>query len=68
MAKSKTSRFTPHYYNKKLLLSHEMEKIDNERRAIENIKSNPKHFFAYAKKKLKNKSKVGPFKLNREKN
>ena len=40
--------------DEKLLLSHEKEKDDKEKRAIENIKSNPKHFFAYGKKKTKN--------------
>ena len=50
----------------KLLLSHENEKNDMEKRAIENIKSNPKHFFAYARKKLKTRSKIGPFRLNQE--
>ena len=39
----------------KLLMSHEKEKIDNEAHAIETIRSNPKHFFAYAKKNLKTK-------------
>ena len=50
----------------KLLLSHENEKNDMEKRAIENIKSNPKHFFAYARKKLKTRSKIGPFSINGE--
>ena len=50
----------------KLLLSHENEKNDMEKRAIENIKSNPKHFFAYAKKNLKTRSKIGPFRMNGE--
>ena len=50
----------------KLLLSHENEKNDMEKRAIENIKSNPKHFFAYARKKLKTRSKIGPFRINGE--
>ena len=36
--------------DKKLLLSHEKEKNDKEKCAIENNKSNPKHFFACAKK------------------
>ena len=51
--------------DEKLLLSHEKEK-DKEKRAIENIKSNPKHFFAYARKKLKTRSKIGPFRINGE--
>ena len=38
-----------------------------ETQALEKIKTNPKHFFTYAKKKLKTRSKVGPFELNGEK-
>merc|ERR1712236_170232 len=53
--------------DKKLLESHEEENIVKETRALEKIKTNPKHFYTYAKKKLKTKSKVGPFKLNGEK-
>ena len=53
--------------DKKLLDSYEEENIVNETRAIENIKSNPKHFFAYARKKLKTRSKIGPFEINGEK-
>lgn len=48
----------------KLLMSHEKEKIDNEARAIENIRSNPKHFFAYAKKNIKTRSTIGPFRID----
>merc|ERR1712030_296448 len=40
--------------DKKLLDSHKEEKIVKEAHAIENIKTNPKHFFAYAKKEPKN--------------
>ena len=50
--------------DKKLLESHKNEKIENETRAIKNIKINPKHFFTYAKKKLKTKSIIGPFRIN----
>merc|ERR1712105_16524 len=39
--------------DKKLLDSYEVENIVNEAWAIENIKSNPKYFFIYARKKLK---------------
>ena len=53
--------------NKKLLESHEEENIVKGTQALEKIKTNPKHFFAYAKKKLKTRSKVGPFELNGEK-
>ena len=48
----------------KLLSSHKQEKIDDEARAIKNIKINPKHFFAYSKKKLKTKNVIGPFRIN----
>merc|ERR1712033_129254 len=53
--------------DKKLLESHEEENIVKETQALEKIKKNPKHFFTYAKKKLKSRSKVGPFELNGEK-
>ena len=53
--------------DKKLLESHGEENIVKEARALEKIKTNPKHFFTYAKKKLKTRSKVGPFELNGEK-
>merc|ERR1712002_68126 len=53
--------------DKKLLESHEEENIVKEIRALEKIKTNPKHFYTYAKKKLKTRSKVGPFELNGEK-
>ena len=50
----------------KLLLSQENEKIVMKKCAINNIKSNQKHFFAYARKKLKTRSKIGPFNINGE--
>ena len=52
--------------DKKLLDSHKEEKIVKEAHAIKNIKSNPKHFFAYAKKNLKTRSTIGPFEINEE--
>merc|ERR1712121_157696 len=52
--------------DKKLLESHE-ENIAKETRALEKIKSNPKHFFAYANKKLETRSKIGPFDKDGEK-
>merc|ERR1712179_878053 len=52
--------------DKKLLKSHKDEKIENETRAIKYIKTNPKHFFTYAKKKLKTKSIIRPFRINEE--
>ena len=54
--------------DKKLLDSYEEENIVNEARAIENIKSNPKYFFTYARKKLKTRNKMGPFDIEGEKN
>ena len=53
--------------DEKLLDSLTEEKIVKEAHAIENIKSNPKHFFAYAKKHQNTKSKIGPFEINNEK-
>merc|ERR1711867_112526 len=53
--------------DKKLLESHNEENIVKETRALEKINSNPKHFFAYANKKLKTRSKIGPFEINGEK-
>ena len=44
--------------DKKLLESHDEENIAKETRALEKIKSNPKHFYAYANKKLKTRSKM----------
>ena len=39
-----------------LLNSYQNERINGELRALENMKTNPKHFFAYAKKHLKTNS------------
>ena len=50
--------------DKKLLNSHHNERIMEEINAINNMKTNPKHFFAYAKKHLKTKSSIGPFKMD----
>ena len=44
----------------KLLQSHEEQRIREERRAVDNIKSNSKYFFSYAKRKFKNMETVGP--------
>ena len=51
----------------KLKESHDEENIMKETQALEKIKSNPKHFYAYAKKKLKTRSKIGPFEINGKK-
>ena len=53
--------------DKKLLDSYEEESIVDETRAIEYIKSNPKYFFTYARKKLKTRNKIGPFDMGGEK-
>merc|ERR1712082_93853 len=45
--------------DKKLLESHDEENIVKETRALEKMKSNPKHFYAYTNKKLKTRSKIG---------
>ena len=49
-----------------LLLSHQNERIREEMCAISNIKVNPKHFFTYAKKHVKTKSGIGPFKIDED--
>ena len=49
--------------DKQLLDSHRNERINEEMHAIDNIKENPKHFFTYAKKHIKTKSTIGPFKI-----
>ena len=49
-----------------LLTSHQNERNNEEMHAIDNMKVNPKHFFAYAKKRIKTKSTIGPFKVNEE--
>ena len=50
--------------DRELLESHQNERINEEIHAINNIKVNPKHFFTYAKKHIKTKSSIGPFKIN----
>ena len=47
----------------RLLNSHQTERETEEGKAINTIKTNPKHFFTYAKKHLKTKSAIGPFKI-----
>ena len=49
-----------------LLNSYQNERINEELRALDNMKTNPKHFFAYAKKHLKTNSSIGPFRLDNE--
>ena len=44
-----------------MLESHRREARENERRAVEKIKENPKYFFKYAKKKSCLSVPVGPF-------
>ena len=48
----------------KLKMSLEAENREEERRAIENIKTNSKYFFSYARKHQKVKSGIGPLKVN----
>ena len=49
-----------------LLNSHKNERVNEETTAISNMKTNPKHFFAYARKHLKTKSSIGPFKVDEQ--
>ena len=44
-----------------LRVSHENERLANENRAIECIKTNPKYFFSFARSKSKTKTQIGPF-------
>ena len=50
--------------DKQLLTSHQNERNSEEMQAISNMKVNPKYFFTYAKKHIKTKSSIGPFKIN----
>ena len=50
--------------DQELLSSLKNQRINEEARAIENIKTKPKHFFTFAKKYIKTKSTIGPFKIN----
>ena len=51
----------------KLKQSYESEKQNQERKATESIKNNPKFFYAYARKHSKTKSKVGPLRNRNDK-
>ena len=44
----------------KIKESHQNEKLEDERKAIDTIKENPKYFYSYSKKHSKKKSTVGP--------
>ena len=50
--------------DKNLLASHLLERKKEETMAIENINTNPKYFFTYAKKHLKTKGTIGPLRVN----
>ena len=50
----------------KLLDSHQRERYNEEEKAINNMKTNPKYFFTHAKKHLKTKSTIGPFKMDEQ--
>ena len=50
--------------DQQLLNSLKNERIVEEARAIKNMRTNPKHFFAFAKKYIKTKSSIGPFKMD----
>ena len=49
-----------------LLDSHQRERYNEEAKAIDNMKTNPKYFFTHARKHLKTKSTIGPFKIDEE--
>ena len=44
-----------------IIQSHEEENYNIEKKAIENIKRNPKYFYSYARSKSKTKTQIGPF-------
>ena len=50
--------------DKQLLTSHQNERNNEEMQAISNMKVNPKYFYTYAKKHIKTKSSIGPFKMD----
>ena len=50
--------------DQELLSSLKNQRINEESQAIENMKTKPKHFFSFAKKYIKTKSTIGPFKIN----
>jgi len=47
--------------NLEIIESHNKENKNKEAKAIENIKRNPKYFYAYARSKSKIKTQIGPF-------
>ena len=49
-----------------IMLSHKIEKEQNEEKALSAIKTNPKYFYTYAKKYSTIKSKIGPLIINDE--
>ena len=49
-----------------LLDSHQRERYNEEAKAIINMKTNPKYFFTHARKHLKTKSTIGPFKIDEQ--
>ena len=49
------------------LLGHKrIKKLDNEKKAIDCMKENPKMFYAYINKQKNRKNEIGPFKINNE--
>ena len=47
--------------NLSIIQSHDKENKNNEAKAIDNIKRNPKYFYTYARSKSKIKTQIGPF-------
>ena len=50
----------------KILLSHQEEQAQTEKRAVEMIRENPKYFFAHTKSKSTLKVRIGPLKQDGE--
>ena len=67
-SQSQITRFKQHIANIEVALkaSHETERLAEENRAIECIKTNPKYFFSYARTKSKTKTQIGPFEKDGE--
>ena len=62
--KPRTAHERPHLFRNKGLIRERFQSKSSK--AIENLRTNPKHFLAYAKKNLKTRSTIGPFEINEE--
>ena len=53
-----------HDIESKLIASYKKERLRDEQQAVNNIKSNPKYFYSYARKHQAIKASIGPLKIN----